>query len=192
MRLILLIGVFLWAGPSTGLGQEAPPAEADPPPSAGEAPTPVEPMTIDRLAALVEALDAQAARTANTVEFTIKNVKMTLVADPAADRMRLVVGIAREGEVTPELMKRLMQANFDTALDARYGIAQGILWATFIHPLSSLGEDEFVSGIVQTVNLALTYGSSYTSGLFTFGGGDSADLLQKELERRLKEKENPV
>ncbi len=31
-----------------------------------------------------------------------------------------------------------MQANFDTALDARYAIAKGALWSTFIHPLSDL------------------------------------------------------
>lgn len=192
MRLVLLIGVFLCAALSPGLGQEEPPSLVDPSDSTEEAPMPVEPMTIDRLVALIEILDEESARTGNVIEFTISGASITLVADPAANRMRLVVGIAREEVLTPELMKRLLQANFDTTLDARYGIAQGILWATFLHPLSSLSEGELISGIVQTVNVALSYGSSYTSGLFTFGGGDSGDILKEELERRLREKEDPV
>jgi len=39
-----------------------------------------------------------------------------------------------------------MQANFDSALDARYAIAKGKLWSAFIHPLSELNEEQFFSG----------------------------------------------
>lgn len=192
MRLVLLIGVFLCSAFSPGLGQEDPPSQFVPPDSTKEAPMSVEAMTIDRPVTLIEILDQESKRTGNVIEFTIKDTRITLVADPAADRMRLVVGIAREDVLTPELMKRLLQANFDTTLDSRYGIAQGILWATFLHPLSSLSEGELISGIVQTVNVALTYGSDYTSGLFTFGGGDSGGILKEELERCLRDKEDPV
>ena len=190
MRLGLLIVAFLLAAVSPALVQEEPPADIDPPGVSEEAPVPTEPMKIERLATLIAFLDEESTRNGNVIEFTIKGTKIILVADPAADRMRLVVGIAKEEDLTPDLMKRLLQANFDSALDARYGIAQGILWATFIHPLSSLGEGEFISGVVQTVNIALTYGSSFSSGFFTFGGGDSEGVLKEELERRLREKED--
>ncbi len=32
----------------------------------------------------------------------------------------------------------MMIANFHTALDARYAISDGVIYAAFIHPLSSL------------------------------------------------------
>ena len=88
------------------------------------------------------------------------------------------------------MLLRLMQANFDSALDARYAIAQGALWSTFIHPLSSINDEDFVSGLGQTVNLVLTYGSSFASGGVVFGGGDSQveqNQLIEELQDRTKE-----
>ncbi|MEM7524503.1 MAG: hypothetical protein AAF360_12240, partial [Pseudomonadota bacterium] len=84
---------------------------------------------------------------------------------------------------------RLMQANFDTALDARYAVAQGRLWSVYIHPLSALGKDEFISGLGQTVNLARTYGSLYTGGALTFGGGDSNDIHRALIDDLLKKGE---
>ena len=70
-------------------------------------------------------------------------------------------------------MLRIMQANFDSALDARYAIAQGKLWGTFIHPLSELSDLEFLIALGETANIVLSYGTSYSSGMFMFGGGDS-------------------
>ena len=77
----------------------------------------------------------------------------------------------------------MMQANFDSALDARYAVAKGVLWSAYLHPLSTLKADDFVSGLAQVVNLAATYGSTYSSGALTFGGGDSSELINKLRER---------
>jgi hypothetical protein len=75
-----------------------------------------------------------------------------------------------------------MQANFDTALDARYAVAQGRLWGVFLHPLSPLERDQLLSGLAQTVNVALTYGESYSGGASVFGGGDSNQIYRDLLE----------
>ena len=77
---------------------------------------------------------------------------------------------------------RLMQANFDSALDARYAVAQGRLWGVFIHPLSPLERDQFLSGIAQTINLARTYGQTYSGGANVFGGGDLNRIYQDLLD----------
>jgi hypothetical protein len=73
------------------------------------------------------------------------------------------------------ILRRCLQANFATALDARYGIAQGVLWSTFLHPLGSLDERLFLSGLGQTVTLARTYGTTFQSGELAFGGGDAPE-----------------
>ena len=86
-----------------------------------------------------------------------------------------------------EELMRVMQANFDSALDARYAVAQGRLWATYIHPLSALEREQFLSALIQTVNIARTYGQTYSGGALTFGGGDSNGIYE-ELLRDLLDK----
>ena len=126
----------------------------------------------------------------NGALFTVEDVQLQLVFDLNADRMRLLTPIAPADDIPAADLVRMMQANFDSALDARYGIAQGALWATFIHPLASLTMDDFASGIGQTVNLVRTYGTTYSSGALVFGGGDSAEenrQLIDELVQRGRE-----
>ena len=82
-------------------------------------------------------------------------------------------------------MFRLLQANFDTALDARYSIAKNIVWSLYLHPLGSLDDAQFLAAIGQVVNLATSFGTTYSSGALTFGGGDSNDLIKELLEKGL-------
>jgi hypothetical protein len=144
-------------------------------------------MTLTRMAEIVQALDADANIMPNGFEFSIDDVPVLIIADAQANRMRAMVPISSVEGMTPEEMERAMQANFDSALDARYAIARGRLWGVFIHPLKELERDQLISGIAQTVNVAQTYGSLYTSGAAQFGAGDSsglqAQLLQELLDR---------
>ncbi len=43
-------------------------------------------------------------------------------------------------------------------------------------------------GLGQTVNLVTTFGSTYTSGLLNFGGGDSKVIQEKQLIQELLDK----
>jgi len=116
-------------------------------------------------------------------EFTLQGYRVSVITDERADRMRIIVPVAKAGDIDSEKMKRLMQANFDSALDARYSIARGVLWSAFIHPLSELSDHQFIDGLAQTVNLAGTFGTSYSSGALIFGGGDS----KQEQDRHYRE-----
>lgn len=96
-----------------------------------------------------------------------------IVTDEAADRMRILAPITAAAALSQEELVRAMQANFDTALDARYAVAKGVLWSAFIHPLSSLGDAEFRSALRQVATLAATYGSTFSSSGLRFRGGDT-------------------
>ena len=135
-------------------------------------------MTPDRLFAILTDIDPDAAITPNGVEITIEDIPVLVVMAPGADRMRALVPIASVEDVSAEEMSRMMQANFDTALDARYAVAQGRVWGVFIHPLAALEREQFLSALAQTVNLARTYGTLYSGGAQVFGGGDSNDIYQ--------------
>ncbi|TFL18729.1 hypothetical protein [Jannaschia formosa] len=140
-------------------------------------------MTLDRMEAVLTRLDPGLERAGPAFRLTVEDVPLLIVTDPLADRMRAMVPIRTAEGLTEADLRRMMQANFDSALDARYAVAEGRLWAVYIHPLSPLRDEQLISGIGQTVNVALTYGSLYSSGGVQFGRGDSRDEQQKLLER---------
>ncbi len=111
--------------------------------------------------------------------FMLDKFQVTIITDENADRMRIIVPVAKMTDLNEKSYLRLMQANFDSALDARYSVAQGVLWSAYIHPLSVLSDQQLIDGLAQTVNLAATYGSTYSSGALTFGGGDSQQEQNK-------------
>ncbi len=148
------------------------------------------PMSLERMGAILRALDPEARTAGPTFQLTIEDVPVMIVTDPGADRMRAMVPIRSADGLDADELRRLMQANFDSALDARYAVANGVLWGVFIHPLSPLERDQFISGVAQTVNVARTYGTLYSGGALQFGGGDSNDLQRDLLERLLKKGED--
>ncbi|MEM9140189.1 MAG: hypothetical protein AAGB15_10200 [Pseudomonadota bacterium] len=145
-----------------------------------------DPMTVDRLGEIVLAVDEEAEVQGTRMRLTVEEIPVFIVTDPGADRMRAMVPIRSTDGIPPEELYRMMQANFDTALDSRYAIANNQLLAVFIHPLSPLEKDQFLSAIGQVVNLALTYGGAYTGGALTYGGGDSAELHRELIDKLLK------
>ena len=143
-------------------------------------------MTLDRLGEIIFALDEAAQSNGPHFQMTIQDIPVVILTDVNANRMRTLVPIRATEDMTSDEVLRVMQANFDTALDARYAIAQGKLWGTFIHPLSSLEKDEFISGLGQTVNIAKTYGTLFSGGSLSFGGGDSVPLQRQLIDDLLK------
>lgn len=140
-------------------------------------------MTLDRMETILTALDPSVERAGTAFRMTIEDVPLLIVTDPFADRMRAMVPIRSVEGLSEADLLRMMQANFDSALDARYAVAEGRLWSVFIHPLSPLRDDQLISGVGQVVNTALSYGTLYSSGAGQFGRGDSRGEQQKLLER---------
>ena len=143
-------------------------------------------MTAERLAELIMRVDEEAVLEGATWFFHVEGLEAAVVYDIGADRMRIIMPIGPADELDEENLLRMMQANFDSALDARYAVAQGTLWGVFIHPLGSLTSEEFLVGLGQTANVVISYGSSYSSGLFIYGNGDSGEIERQRLIERLK------
>jgi len=150
------------------------------------------PMTNERLDILIRRLDDQPQGRNGFWTFKISNLSISVITDEEANRMRIIIPIIEMENIDNDQLHRVMQANFDSALDARYAIAKNILWSAYIHPLTSLSDEEFLNGLGQTVNLVTNYGGSYSSGLLTFGGGDSQALKDRQLINELLEKGNAI
>ncbi|MFL0810638.1 MAG: type III secretion system chaperone [Agarilytica sp.] len=149
------------------------------------------PMDNHKLAEIISQVDNKYSGEMGHWLLTVDDVPLRVVTDEHADRMRIMAPIVKTESLNKDELYRLLQANFDSALDSRYSIAQGVVWATFLHPLSTLDRKDFVTGLAQTVNIVVSYGTTYSSGMFIFQGGDSSDL-QKEMYERIERMTNAI
>ena len=97
---------------------------------------------------------------------------LMVITDEKANRMRIMMPIQSFDVSQPQDLKTaiiVLHANYDRALDARYAISDGLLWSAFIHPLSSLTEEDLASALDQVRTLRKNTGTSYSSGALQFG-----------------------
>ncbi len=142
-------------------------------------------MSAASLKELIKKFDEDALTEGNAVQFELRERDLLLVYDESADRMRVITPIVNAALADEALMARMLQANYDAVLDARYAVANDLIWAVYIHKLSSVTQDDFLSGVAQVVSAAETFGTSFTSGAMVFGGGDTSGIhedLLKQLE----------
>jgi hypothetical protein len=129
---------------------------------------------LDRLIRGIEGIEGEIEGRPGFWRFLYQGYQVYIITDENADRMRIMAPITGVEELGKDVLYRALQANFDTALDARYAIAKGALWSAFLHPLAALDAQQFQSGFAQTVTLAATFGTSFSSGKLQFDGGDKA------------------
>lgn len=180
----LLLLAMLW--PAAVMGQE----EGSSPDEAPDAEKKEEGREMDneQLQQLIQRVDPEFTGRPGLWQLRVADVSVRVITDPENDRMRIMLPIRKTEDISRDELYRISQANFDTTLDARYAIAKGVLWSTFVHPLSSLTDQDFLSGLGQAVNIARTYGETYSSGLLNFSGGDSGNIIERELLEELKKK----
>jgi len=105
----------------------------------------------------------------NVIQFEYEGVAMACVSDATHDRMRLIAPIAQAEALEPEHLGILLVANFHTTLDARYAVSENLVYATFLHPLSSLSQGQLESAIRQVSALSRNFGSTYSSDELIYG-----------------------
>jgi hypothetical protein len=105
----------------------------------------------------------------------IDGITVYCISDPEYDRVRIIAPVARVTGLDSRVYEILLRANFHTALDARYAIADDVIFSVFLHPISSLSPELIESAVPQVVNLVKTFGSSYSSGELVFPGGEAGD-----------------
>ncbi len=143
-------------------------------------------MDNEKLGVLIKRFDKDVVTRPGFWQLQHEDMTIYVITDESANRMRVIVQVADSAQLEKEHLHRLMQANFDSALDARYAIAQGSVWSAFLHPLGSLSEYDFFSGLAQVVTLARTFGTSFSSGALTYNGGDSKAEQEKLYQQLLK------
>ncbi|MBI4490020.1 MAG: hypothetical protein HY694_13105 [Deltaproteobacteria bacterium] len=138
---------------------------------AGEANTlkPEGPMTNARLEAILKTVEPNVKGSNGRWEMVRDGVPVMVLTDESHNRMRVIAPASELKQVDQQILMRMMEANFARALDARYAVFQGIVWAAFIHPLDSLRERDLISGLQQVISLVKTTGTTFSSSELQFG-----------------------
>ena len=104
-----------------------------------------------------------------------EDVQIFVLSDDSHDRMRIMAPIGELKELETHVLKMLLEANYDRALDAKYALRGREVWSVSVHPLATLAPDDFASFLDQVVRLVKNTGSSYASSDLVFGAGHPAD-----------------
>lgn len=115
-----------------------------------------------------------------TVEIAQRPVM--IVTDENANRMRIFSPIVERAELNEKALERMLEANFDSALDAKYSIWEGVVISVFTHPLKELSDGQFTDALKQVVRLTETFGTTFSSTDVIFGG-DREEEEEKERKR---------
>jgi len=128
-------------------------------------------MTNARLGVLIEELSDKVEGQLGYWQFTIQGRGLLVVTDERHNRMRIMTPIAAQDQLDKDELIRLLSANYDRALDAKYALSQETLWSVFTHPLKELTDEQFIGCVGQVATLADNFGTSYASSALFFGGG---------------------
>ena len=104
------------------------------------------------------------------MEFYVGEIQYFMVMAPNANRMRIITPVADYKDLSADQIRATMESNFHDALDARYALSNGVLYAAFIHPLAELTLEQLISAVYQVGNLAISFGREYSSGVAHFNG----------------------
>ena len=109
-----------------------------------------------------------------------------VITDETNNRMRIFTPILQQSDLEEEHKEKMLEANFHSALDAKYGIYEEFVVSLFTHPLGELTEPQFVDALYQVVNLANTFGTTYSSTGLIFGGAQEEEE-QEDSEKRINQ-----
>jgi len=101
-------------------------------------------------------------------EFVINDIHFICLSDEMHNRMRIISPIRNHNTMDQKDIRRCLEANFHSVLDAKYAISDDVLWAVFMHPLQELSTSQVEDAVQQVYTAVMTYGSTYCSSNLYF------------------------
>lgn len=111
---------------------------------------------------------------------------LLVITDEKANRMRIFTPIIEEKDLDATELRKLLIANFHSALDAKYSLYNGYVISTFTHPLQELTKHQLIDAMKQVATLAKNYGTTYSSTDLIFGGEAEPEKKVNESPSKLK------
>ena len=127
-----------------------------------------QPMCEDKLDELIRQITSDVVGQIGNWQFLIKRRDILVITSVEHNRMRIMSRVTSQDQLSADELARLLEANYASALDAKYALRDQTLWAVFTHPLAELTEEQFLDCVAQVANLANNFGRSYASGNLSF------------------------
>lgn len=134
-------------------------------------------MTIQKMDKVIKTVADSVIGDGGIWQFKYEESYMMIVTDEKYNRMRIISPIIGLEKLDKEELIKILEANYHSVLDAKYALADDILWSVFIHPLKELSENQFINALSQVHNAAITFGSTYSSTGLLFGGQESLEKV---------------
>ena len=96
-------------------------------------------------------------------ELVLDRRPILVAADQNANRVRIFTFVAKLEEVNNDELEKLLRANFNSAVDAKYAIHNGLVMSIYSHPMDDLTELQVADALQQVDNLAENFRTSYSS-----------------------------
>ena len=135
-------------------------------------PTARQPMTNKKLDDLIRQITTDVVGQMGNWQFLINKRDILVITDERHNRMRIMSPVTTQDRLNEAELTRLLEANFSSALDAKYALRDQTLWSVFTHPLGELSDEQFLDCVAQVANLANNFGQSYASSNLFFGAGE--------------------
>lgn len=113
-------------------------------------------------------------------QFKVKNIIFICITDTKHNRMRIISPITEANRLDEKLKSATLVANFHSALDVKYAIAEDVLWSVFIHPLKELSEKQIKDAVQQVYSANVTFGTSFSSTSLVFPGSEKKKEVPKK------------
>lgn len=115
-----------------------------------------------------------------------------ILTDESNNRMRIFTPFLEIDSLQAGEADQLLEANFHSALDAKYCFFEGLVMSVYTHPLRELTQAQFQDALLQVVTLADNFRGSFSSTdlLFSPSLQEKESPSEKELkkEKRLNKK----
>ncbi len=108
---------------------------------------------------------------------------LLVITDETNNRMRIFSPVIEEKDLQEGQIRKMLEANFHSALDAKYSLYEGYVVTVFTHPLKELTEEQFIDALRQVVILADTFGTTYNSTDMIFNPGQEEEQPEDTKDR---------
>jgi len=145
-------------------------------------------MTVSKLGSIINEVADNATQNHSKWNFKINEISLMVIADSTHNRMRIISPISHSSNISDELKTTALMANFHTALDIKYAIADDILWSAFIHPLKELSKEQVIDAISQVYYGNVNFGTTFSSSSLLFPGRKKQNKPKENDSQKMMEK----
>lgn len=116
-----------------------------------------------------------------------------ILTDETNNRMRIFTPFIEIDSLGIGEADKLLEANFHSALDAKYCFFEGLAMSVYTHPLRELTKDQFQDALLQVVTLANNFRGSFSSTdlLFSPSIQEKEEPSKEEIEKEKRLNKKP-